>query len=363
MKIMKYFIFYLFICVPFMHGCKNKTANDAANTETYSPAFISGLETVTVELENRYHEFTLSGKVEYDPDRIITYVPLVSGVAEKVNFTLGDYVEKGRNLIGFRSMELASILSELKMLEQEVIVAHRNYESARSLFSSDMISEAELLETQAALKNIETTMEYNSRELSFYGSDETGRNFFIAAPISGYVVEKNISQGMTISPESDPVFSIADLSYVWISVNVYPGEVRFIKEGLEVDITALAYPGETFKGTISAIAHVFDAEEKVLKARIIMPNPGLKLKPEMPVLINVFYGDGQKCFAVPTEALIFDDNRYHLIVRTGDESFEIRTVTPESRAGKRTYISSGLSEGENIVVKDHLFIYTGIKEG
>ncbi|MCC8088650.1 MAG: efflux RND transporter periplasmic adaptor subunit [Rikenellaceae bacterium] len=358
---MKYYPYCLLPLI--LSACGSNFSENVSSIDTgYAPAFVTGVETVAAEINKRRQEFTLSGKVEYDPDRVISYVPLVSGVAEQTFFALGDRVSKGQKMIALRSSELYSLDAELNGLEQEAKAARRFFESSRGLYASDMISEAELLEAETTLKQIEAAMDYIRGELSRYCPDSSGRGFFISAPISGYVVEKNISSGSTITSESEPLFVIADLTSVWITINVYAGDLQFIDEGMEVRISTLSYPGEIYTGTISAMSHVFDPEEKVLKARVLMPNPDLKFKPEMSVMVSAVHEGDTDMVVVPTDAILFDDDRYHVVVQTGDGEYDARTVIPDSHENSITYLSSGLDGGEQVVTKNQLLIYTGIKE-
>jgi cobalt-zinc-cadmium efflux system membrane fusion protein len=179
--------------------------------------------------------------------------------------------------------------------------------------------------------------------------------------MSGFVVHKKASQGSTISPESDAVFTIADLSTVWITVNVYASNLLFVNEGMEVEMSTFSYPDEKFYGKINALSQVFDPEERVLKARIIMNNKDLKLKPEMSMLVTLKDNTPHRRIAIPSDALIFDDDQYFVVVEEAIGKFAIRKVISEGHTNKTSYISEGLSEGEKVVMKNQLLIYSGIK--
>jgi cobalt-zinc-cadmium efflux system membrane fusion protein len=180
--------------------------------------------------------------------------------------------------------------------------------------------------------------------------------------MSGFVVHKKASQGSMISPDSDEVFTIADLSSIWVIANVYASNLLFVREDMEVEMTTLSYPDDVFYGKINALSQVFDPEEKVLKARIVMKNKDLKLKPEMSMLIKLKDKALYLFLAIPSDALIFDNNQYFVVVEETPEKFVIRTVVPAGHHNKISYILSGLSENENVVVKNQLLIYSGLKE-
>jgi cobalt-zinc-cadmium efflux system membrane fusion protein len=199
--------------------------------------------------------------------------------------------------------------------------------------------------------------------LSIYGADKQSGLFMIKSPMSGYILDKQVlSPGSNISAESDePLFTISDLSSVWVIVNVYPSNLKFVREGMEAEITTLSYPDEIFHGKISAMSQTFDPEEKVLKARIVMPNRDLKLKPEMFVEVKLKNETQQLCIEIPSEALIFDDNKHFVVVKTSDKTFENREVVVQGQHNEVSYIVSGLSENEEVVVKNQLLIFSGLK--
>ena len=229
------------------------------------------------------------------------------------------------------------------------------------MYDDGMLSERELFEAQGKLKQTEVALQKVRADIAVYGFQKADGTFSVKAPITGYVVSKNASSGTTISEGSEPLFTIADLSTVWILVNVYAGNLQFVREGMEVEITSLSYPEEVFNGKLNSIPHVFDSEEKVLKARIVMPNSDLKFKPEMSVVVTLKNTNQTRCIAIPTDALIFDDNRYFVVVEESKGNFVYKPVILQGHTSTSTYIASGLNEGEEVVIKNQLLIYTGLK--
>ena len=143
--------------------------------------------------------------------------------------------------------------------------------------------------------------------------------------------------------------------------NVYAGNLQFVYEGMDVEITSLSYPNEIFYGKINSIPQIFDPEEKVLKARIVMQNKDLKFKPEMSVVVKLKNEQHLKSVSIPSEALIFDDNRYFVVVEKSPEVYCYKEVILQGQSNNVSYIASGLNEKENVVVKNQLLIYSGLK--
>ena len=343
------------------YSCDNNKPGNSE--ETKGKAFLENLETVKVVTSNQEQEITLTGKVEYNPDKIINYTPLISGIIDRAYFSLGDKVQKGQDLLDVRSTELSALQAERVSLEAEEKTAERELMTAQSMFADNLLSESELLEAQGKLKQIQAATDKIKSDMNVYGTDRGSGIFTVHAPMSGYVVHKKAAQGSPVSADNESVFTIADLSTVWITANVYAGDLLFVREGMDVEMTTFSYPDELFYGKINSLSQVFDPEERVLKARIIMDNKDLKLKPEMSMLVKLKDKTSRQFTAVPSDALIFDDNRYFVVVEEAAENFVIRDVVLQGHNNNISYIAAGLTEGEKVVIRNQLLIYSGLMEG
>ena len=334
-----------YIGLLFLTACGQSAPNNPQEKEVISKTFLQEVVTAKAVFAPLKKELTLTGKVTADPNKTVSYTPLVSGVIVKSYITLGDRVTKGQTMLDIRSAELST-------LQAELIVARRNLQSAEALHEYSLTSERELVEARATYQKVQA-------DLALYGQSKGEGVFSITAPISGYVVEKYGNAGSTISAEGEPLFSIADLSTVWVVANVYAGNLQFVHTGQHAAITSVAYPQEVFQGIINFMAQVFDPEDKALKARIVLPNPELKLKPEMSVVVRLFDESPSKMVAIPSSAVIFDNNGYFVV--TGNKEFVIRPIVPFDNYNGLTYISAGLTLDEEVVIKNQLLLYNELK--
>lgn len=339
---MKRIIYFLFLLLV---GCTESNQSNQTTQGSISKDFLQEVATAKVEMKHLQKEFTLAGKVVADPDRTISYSPLVSGVIVKNYFTLGDRVNKGKTMVDIRSAELSSLQSELT-------IAQRNLTSVEALHESGMATDRELVEARSTVEKLQS-------DFSLYGENQGAGIFSIKAPMSGYVIEKYGNPGTPVAEGCEPLFSIADLSTVWIVTNIYVGNLQFVHEGQCVEITSVAYPKEVFKGKINSLSQVFDAEDKALKARITLPNSDLKLKPEMSVVVKLLNASDSEVATIPSNAVIFDNNSYYVVI--GNKSFVTREIVPLDHHNGFTYISEGLQAGEEVVIKNQLLIYNEIK--
>jgi len=354
---MKRYIILIIISL-IIFSCGRRPQEAAQPEALFDATFLERIEINTVSMQNVEQQLKLTGKVDYDHDRLIRYISLVGGTVVSTHFHLGDRVESGQTMAVIRSVELSEMEAERKSLEAEVKILQRELESVQSMYRDNLASQKELLEAQGLLKQAEAEMEKTLINLSLYGSSGSDGTFVIKSPIGGFVVGKNMTAGAQITAESDePLFVVADISRVWIIANVYAGNLAFVKEGMPVDIRTSAYSGEVFHGKIDVMSQVFDPEAHVLKARIVMPNADLRLKPEMAVDLTLHDSREVQMATIPTTALIFDDNRYFVVKQTAD-GFAITEVTLHSQTNVISYIESGIEAGDRVVVKDNILIYS-----
>lgn len=307
--------------------------------------------------------FTLTGNVTYNSDNVIQFTSLINGVVTNTYFSLGDYVKKGQVLAEIKSTQLNGLQSENKSVESQLAVAQRQLASVKSMFEDGIASQKDLIQAESEVKVLKASLENIKSNLALYSASPEKSVFQIKAPSNGFIVAKNMSSGMQISSGSEPLFTISDLNEVWVMVNIYATDMQNIKENMEVKIKTLAYPDEVFSGKISALSQVFDAEEHVLKARIVMKNTDLKLKPGMSadIILNKSNASAESLLAVPVKAVIFDDNQNFLVVYKDDCNLEIRQVDPVTKNREVVYFDKGIQENEKIISKNQLLIYESLK--
>jgi len=358
---LKFIPVFIVACLSFM-ACSEKAQTPNEDQGKINKTFLKNVKTSQAVLSDQTGELVLTGKVEYNPDKVVNYVPIVNGVVERTYFTLGDKVQNGQVLLDIKGSDLTSLQSEYIAAESEVKIAQREMQSAQSMYDDKMLSEKELMEARSQLAQAEASFSKAKSDISTLGINKGNGIFSIKSPMTGYIIDKQVSSGSPISADGDPIFVVANLDEVWVTMNIYASNLKAVKEGMEVEITTLSYPDEVFTGKIAALSQVFDPEEKVLKARVIMPNKELKFKPEMSVVVKLKSTLAANKIAIPTDAIIFDQNRSFVVVEDSKDNFQVREVELEGHHQNTTFIRSGLNEGENVVVKNQLLIYFGLND-
>lgn len=358
---------YLSLCLLAFMACQEKNGQQAEeilqDTCTLTPQLRALIQTDTIAYKNINQEIELTGSVSYNEDEIYNYQSLVSGVIQKVNFKLGDFVQKGQVLAEVRTSEFNDQKSEMLKAKSELILAKRKLESTKNLHTDGVASDRDLIEAQNGVEALK--IEINRLEETFKlqgGSLEKGI-LLIKAPTSGYVVQKKITVGTQINAGEDDLFVIANLKKVWVMANVYATQLENVKPGQPVEIEASAYPNKVFHGKIDRLSNVFDDEERVLKAVIELNNENLMLKPSMMVAVHIYKPTGEKALAIPKNAVLFDHNTYQVVVDKDNCDINAVRIEPLGKDRKFYFANNELLKaGDKVITQNQLLIYNQIKD-
>lgn len=343
-------------------ACKQKPEPaPATDPHKEMEQLLSKVITDTATTNTVKDEILVTGKIVPDEDNQIRIYPMVSGIVRKVNVHTGWYVKKGQVLAELASSEMASFSNELASAEASLANARRDLSLKQDLFASGLAAEKDVEEAKSEHKRASSEVHKAEKVLQLNGGDREA-GYRITTPINGFVIEKKVTEHSHLRPDNnDPVFVIADISHVWAMVNIYESDISYIHQGDSVHLSSLAYPGKIFKGTIEKIYQILDPETKTMRARIYIHNPDLLLKPEMFVSAKVSVVQQHSRVSIPARALIFDNNRYYVIVREGNTA-RIQPVTVSEKMGGRAYINDGLNNNDVVVASRQLYFYEALKQ-
>ncbi len=317
-------------------------------------------------------EVIAPGRVGVNPNRISRVVPPVQGRVLSVMAKLGDFVEQGQTLVTLESPDAeAAVAAYLQAQAAErqarsaLTKAEADYARAKDLYVYKAVAEKDVLSAQNDLAQakglLDTALaarQQASRKLEILGlkPNDFGQPTFVRAPISGKVLEINVTPGeyrAAVSFHSDaataPLMTIADLRTVWISADVPEPSIRLIHVGEEVEITLIAFPGETFSGRVARMADTLDPQTRTLMVHVDLPNPSGRFRPEMFGSIR-HAGTVRRLPVVPPAALVQEYGRTVLFVERGPGQFERREVTTGPRFGEAVPILAGVRPGDRVVV-------------
>jgi len=345
-------------------GCKNKKPAPEAQTQKFclSDTLVKMITIDTVWLSDVENQLKLTGKISVDEEEVVKVYPLVSGITTEVKASLGDYVKKGQVLAIIKSSEAASFENDLTNAQSNLEISKKNLQATEDMYKSGIASEKEYITSQKDYQKAESELRRVENIVKLNGDNRTS-DYIVRTPVSGYVVERFINPNTQIrSDNSNNLFTISDLGHVWVLANVYETDISKVKPGEDVTVTTIAYPDIIFKGKIDKINNVLDPDNKTLKIRINLKNESYLLKPEMFANVSVNYKCQGKMLEVPSNALVFDKSKNFVILYNDKCDIKTREVEVFLTSGNKTYLSSGLKEGDRIISKSQLLIYNVLND-
>ncbi|MFZ2949178.1 MAG: efflux RND transporter periplasmic adaptor subunit [Desulfuromonadaceae bacterium] len=302
---------------------------------------MANVATVPAKQTTLDKEINAVGIVQYDQSRQAKVTAWIAGRIDKLNVTtVGAYVSKDKPVAEVYSPDLLAT-------QQEYLLAVKSRDQLKNSPIPSISQNGDGLVASAKQR----LMLFGVKESQIADLEKAGKpniRLPIYTPQSGVVIEKMVQQGQYVNT-GDPLFNIVDLSTVWVEVEVYENEFTNIHIGQRVEIRSQSYPGRPFIGRISFIYPFLDPKTRTVKARVEMPNPGMKLKPDMFVnaIIKVPLGSA---IVVPVTAVMDTGKRQVVWVETSPGMFEPRDVQAGQQTDDRIQILSGLKSGDKVAV-------------
>jgi Cu(I)/Ag(I) efflux system membrane fusion protein len=376
---------------------------------SFSKAAIKLMEIETTPVERKFvtAEIRMAGKIDYDETRVKHITAWVPGRIDRlyVDFT-GTQVNKGDHMVYLYSPELLSAQAELL----QAVKAAGNFKAG----SSELIRRSVLATLEAAREKLRLLGLTREQIEEIEKTAKPVDHLTIYAPMGGIVIHKNATEGVYIDTGT-PIYTVADLSSLWIKLDAYESDLPWIRYGQEVEFTTEAYPGEVFKGRISFIDPFLNAKTRTVKLRVNVDNSEGKLKPEMfvravvrsrvagsgrvmaaemagkwicpmhPSVVKTEAGSCDICemdlvtteslgyvvdspneapLAIPASAPLITGTRAVVYVQVpGAEkpTYEGREIVLGARAGDYYIVKSGLAEGEIVVTNGNFKIDSALQ--
>jgi Cu(I)/Ag(I) efflux system membrane fusion protein/cobalt-zinc-cadmium efflux system membrane fusion protein len=256
------------------------------------------------------------------------------------------YLRKGQPLFTIYSPDLVAT-------EREYLVARKNQRRvAQSTVPGVAQGAASLLE--AATERLKQ-WGVSQREIErLESTGEVQKELEVESPVSGYITERNALPNLTVQPETR-LYSVADLSSVWVLAEVFQNDLGRIKVGDRATLTVDSYPGRIFEGRVNFIYPQVDMMTRTARTRLIFSNSGLKLSPGMFVNVTLKISMGKQ-LVIPATGVLQSGTRQIVFVSRGDGYIEPREVQLGSRAGNDFMVLKGLRAGEQIVTSANFLI-------
>jgi cobalt-zinc-cadmium efflux system membrane fusion protein len=313
-----------------------------------------------------------TGKIEANADRVAHVSPRISGKIVSVRASLGDSVSAGQSLATLDSVELGEALGRYHQSKTKLALAQSNMDRIKNLVEKKIAARKDILQAETDFRIAQTELHTDEERLSLYGvaisnlkgDDHKKPLLPVRSPIGGVITEKHAIVG-ELSDPSKSLYSVADLSSVWVMVDINEKDLAKVHKGQAAVVTVSAFPDLKLKGRITYIADLLDETTRTVKARIEVANPGRKLKPEMFATVElVLPADSPPVLAVPEEALQdLDGKKVLFVMAENGTEFTARPVETGRSTGGAVEIISGLKEGERYAVKGGFILKSELKKG
>ena len=306
-----------------------------------------GVQIGEVKFQPVNDEIRFFGNVQADERRLAYVQTRFSGWIRKLYVdATGDFVRKGQPLFTIYSPELVTT-------EQEYLIARKNQADLRQSSVTGVASGAVSL--FSATKDRLLQWEIPPSEIAQLDTDgKVITDLTINSPVSGYITEKNALPNMYVQPETH-LYTVSDLSEVWVLAQVFQSDAGKIKPGDHAEVTVDAYPGKVFLGRVDYLLPQVDTVTRTLPVRLVIPNPGLKLRPGMYVNVRLKQSLGKQ-LVVPGSAVFHSGTRSLVFAYRGDGNIEPREVELGSRVGEQQIVAKGVHAGEQIVTSANFLI-------
>ena len=297
-------------------------------------------------------ELNVTGTVNADISRNVPVVSLASGRVVEIHARLGDEVTKGQLMMRIQSADISGTFSDYRKASADEALARVQLDRAKLLFSRGAIAKKELEVAQEIDDKAKVDVEAAADHLKVLGADiqRPSAVVDIFAPISGVVTEQNVTTaaGIKTLDNSPNLFSIADLSRVWIICDVYENDLPNVHLNEFADIRLNAYPSRMFQGRISNIGPVLDPNIRTAKVRIETENPGVM---RLGMFVRAtFHGLKQVRAVVPAAAILHLHDRDWVYVPQGGQAFRrVEVISGPMVVPGRQEIISGIRPGDRVV--------------
>jgi len=335
----------------------NLVAKELGGGEDSRPAIVlgasvvqrMGVRTAKVERGTLWKYIRTQGKVAYDDDRLIQVHPRTAGWIETLYVrTDGVRVERKDDLADYFSPEVL-------WAQQEYIETLEDQELDSFATPGEDVDPARVFRQRSGADMLRYLRVPSMDIMGIERSMEPKDIIPIRAPQGGVIVEHNVREGMFVTP-ADSMFTIVDLSEVWVMVDVFEHQIAWVRPGLTAEIRTAAYPGKVWEGKVEFVYPEVHPKARTLRARLEFKNPEELLMPNMFVEATIYGGPKRDVLILPREALILSGEREWVVKALGDGRFQPVELSTGLWRGDQVEVLSGLDEGDEVVVSGQFLI-------
>lgn len=336
------------------------SADNVLPTVKATPVLMKQIKVIAIGEGQVHDSLRLPARIDLDQQRVARIGATVTGRITETQAILGQEVSKGEQLATLNSTELGLAQSAYLKTSSQVNLRRLAVERAKRLLASDVIAAAELQERESVLNEAEVDLRtatdqlrafgMSDRDLARLSKDKKIQSLLpITATIEGTIVERNVTVGQVVQP-SDALFTVADLSHVWVVAEIPEQQASWAHEGDEALFTIAALPGEELSGRLTYVADMVDPQTRTLTVRMALPNPQRIFKPNMLATL-VIRKQGLQDLVLPESAVLRVNDKDHVFVEIGPNEFQLRPVKTGIRYDDVRRVLDGVNKGDRVVVE------------
>jgi multidrug efflux pump subunit AcrA (membrane-fusion protein) len=338
-----------------------------------------GIEVQAVQMRDLPAVLSLPGHIALPDNATWRVGVLTDGRVEKVYANLGDHVHKGEILARMHSHDVhearaayQTALADSARSDAAQALARTEYDRTQRLYAlkaasleQTQIAQQELVNAQTEAKNarIAVTRERTHLEdtlgvpadIPENSHDENNELVPIASPASGYVLEKNVTPGVTIQPSTD-AFVVGDLSRLWMLASVRADQLARLHVGQSAVVSLPDAPGETFSGKVANLGQRFDPTTRQMQVRIEFTNTGGRLRPEMLARAELPVAEKKAALLVPQDAVQQVNGQDAVFVRVSADHFVMHPIQAGDSAQSMVRVVSGIQPGDQVVTRGSFLV-------
>ena len=293
-----------------------------------------GVRTTSARMDTIWKFIRTVGRIDYDETTLTHLHPKAEGWMERLNIRAeGEPIKKGEKLGEFYSPEILSA-------QLDYLVAINQSGPERALKAKNRLRLLGV--TEATINRIMKT-------------GKSQNLIPVHAPSTGVVTMLAAREGMYLKPEME-FLTIADLSKIWVWVDIFEHQISWMQEGLSAEITVPAFPGKSWEGKVDYIYPELDPVARTLRARLVFENPEQLLKANMFAEVTIYGGPKRDILVLPTEAIIETGERPAVVKALGNGQFQPVDIVVGIQRNGKSEILSGLNAGDEIVVSGQFLL-------
>jgi cobalt-zinc-cadmium efflux system membrane fusion protein len=318
------------------------------------------VETVSVHHQQVASQLVLPARIMANPTDMVHIYPLISGRVLSLKILPGQEVHKGQAIGTLQSSDAAQARSDFEKAKIEAARADLQLNRAKELLQHEVMAQKDYDDLKALDDSDHSELERAREALHVLGFSENDTSDIvpIIAPVSGVVLDVNTGPGelQRSLDNATAIATIADIDSVWIVGDLYPRDQSSVHVGQPAEITVNGYPGMTLHGVIANISDAVDPTSLTLKVRVVVPNPGHKLKPQMYAGMTVI-SHKRDVIVIPATAVIQNGHESFVYVQTASANgntpakYERRNITLGETHADNDDITQGLNDGDQVVTR------------